>query len=541
MTATGRLPAPTTLRGLLSDRLSQLPPATLDVLAIAATCRPADARDRQGGRGPRRERGAARRRSPRASSSSSGGRIRFSHPLLAVVVHAELLRPSAGVRSTGSSRRCSTSPSSARCTSRSPPPGPTSRTAAELAARGRARARARRLARGRGAGASTRAGSRRPSSAAAARERALASADYAFAAGDIRAARAILDGQAATAPAGAPRAQALVRLALLDTYDGELASARERADAALAEGAADPALRVVLHRRLALVLLLLVELPAAERHAEAALALARDLGQPATIAQARASLAFLRALRGDQGAGEALERIAGDVSGRRAGDDRRLADGDPRAAADVRRRPRRRAGAVRGVRRRRRRARRRVQPRRAAVLQGGAGVPRGPLRRGGRDGRARARGVDADRAAPHPGRVAVRQGARRGAPRARGRGASARPRRGSRSPRAPATGSRRRRTAGCSACSSSRSAASPRRPRRSGGSSRSPRRPASGTPGVLPVGPDAAEALLGAGDIDAAEAVLARLEARRGRPAAPPGSAAARSCWPPAVTADAGR
>ena len=35
--AAGPLPVPTTLRGLLSDRLSRLPPAPLDVLAIAAT------------------------------------------------------------------------------------------------------------------------------------------------------------------------------------------------------------------------------------------------------------------------------------------------------------------------------------------------------------------------------------------------------------------------------------------------------------------------------------------------------------------------
>ena len=137
-----------------------------------------------------------------------------------------------------------------------------------------------------------------------------------------------------------------MRLALLDTYDGELASARERAEAALAEGAADPALRVVLHRRFALILLLLVELLAgrAARGGRAARWRA-TLGQPGGVAQARASLAFLRALRGDPDAGEALERMAG---ARRVAGQATIDDSPPaiRAAADVRRRPRRRAGTA---------------------------------------------------------------------------------------------------------------------------------------------------------------------------------------------------
>ena len=122
----------------------------------------------------------------------------------------------------------------------------------------------------------------------------LEASDFAFAAGDTRRARLLLTG--ALEDAGAHgRAEALVGLAMLATYDGSIPEARDLARRALAEGIDDPAVLVVIHRRLALAHLLMAELDIAERHARTAV----ELAEGAARLQAQANLACVRALRGE--------------------------------------------------------------------------------------------------------------------------------------------------------------------------------------------------------------------------------------------------
>ena len=130
----------------------------------------------------------------------------------------------------------------------------------------------------------------------------LEASDFAFAAGDTRRARRLL---AAALEDGDPRvrAEALVRLATLATYDGTIPEARDAALRALAEDCDDPALRVVIHRRLALAHLLMAELEVAEQHARTAV----ELADGAARVQAQANLACVRTLRGEP-VGAELER-----------------------------------------------------------------------------------------------------------------------------------------------------------------------------------------------------------------------------------------
>jgi hypothetical protein len=125
----------------------------------------------------------------------------------------------------------------------------------------------------------------------------MRAADLAFAAGDTRSARRLLE-RVAAARDDVLRAGALVRLSTLATYDGTLADARRLAAEALVPARADPPTLVVVHRRLALVHLLGSELDDAERHAGTALELAREAQDAFTVSRATANLACVRAVRG---------------------------------------------------------------------------------------------------------------------------------------------------------------------------------------------------------------------------------------------------
>ena len=94
-----------------------------------------------------------------------------------------------------------------------------------------------------------------------------------------------------------------MRLATLATYDGTMHEARDAAQRALAEDCHEPGLRVVIHRRLALVHLLLAELDAAERHARTAI----ELADGDARVQAQANLACILAV-GGRPVGAELER-----------------------------------------------------------------------------------------------------------------------------------------------------------------------------------------------------------------------------------------
>ena len=136
----------------------------------------------------------------------------------------------------------------------------------------------------------------------------LEASDFAFAAGDTRLARRLLTDALAEADP-VQRSAMLVGLATLATYDGSMSEARDLAEQALAHAPEDPSLRVVIHRRLALVHLLSAQLDVAERHARAAVELAEAHGDAPSLARALANLACITVLRGDPvTAGPAIER-----------------------------------------------------------------------------------------------------------------------------------------------------------------------------------------------------------------------------------------
>jgi DNA-binding NarL/FixJ family response regulator len=127
---------------------------------------------------------------------------------------------------------------------------------------------------------------------------AVEASDFSFAAGDTRRARRLLDDALEHAD-GSPRAAILERLATLSTYDGSLVEARDLAEQALACIPDESPQRVIVHRRLALVYLLRADLEVADRHAHAAVALADARGAaPSSLARALANAACVSAFRG---------------------------------------------------------------------------------------------------------------------------------------------------------------------------------------------------------------------------------------------------
>lgn len=306
--APGEEAVPATLRGLLGERLSRLPPSAGETLAVAAACDQPDAAVLAAAL----EREVAADLETAAAAGivvHEAGRIRFAHPLLAAAALDAAPEP----RRRAIHRRLAEvlrEPEQRAMHLALGAEGPDEPTADALGrAAGRAHARGATLTAADLAQHAMRLTP--PERASEAHGRALAAADYLFAAGGSDAARSILEREAGAAPPGPARAEALVRLALLDTYDGELASAREHAVAAYEQGGARPALEIVIRRRLAMILLLLGELAAAESHAVVALRLAEAHASADAIAQASANLALLRVFLGSVGAAEAAEGLAG--------------------------------------------------------------------------------------------------------------------------------------------------------------------------------------------------------------------------------------
>ncbi len=117
------------------------------------------------------------------------------------------------------------------------------------------------------------------SEASALEERTLQAARYHFEAGDSRAARELLERLIASAPAGHLRARAFTWLARMSNYIASPGLAAERFRRALAEAGGDRALRAEIEEGLAWSLVLLREdLDAAAAHAQAAVRLAKEIG-----------------------------------------------------------------------------------------------------------------------------------------------------------------------------------------------------------------------------------------------------------------------
>jgi DNA-binding CsgD family transcriptional regulator len=120
--------------------------------------------------------------------------------------------------------------------------------------------------------------------------RAIATARAHLASGEGARPRAIALELLALAPSGTPRAEALVLLSELEGAQRAIALLEE----ALDDAAGDAALRVSLHRQLAVLGRLTKGMEWAQRHARAAVELADSLGDDALRAAALSALAFLR-------------------------------------------------------------------------------------------------------------------------------------------------------------------------------------------------------------------------------------------------------
>ena len=148
------------------------------------------------------------------------------------------------------------------------------------------------------------------SEASASAERTLSAAQYHYEAGESRPARELLERFVAEMPAGHLRARALARLARMSNLIAGPGLAAERYRQGLVEVGGDVALRAELEEGLAWSLVLLrADLAAADAHAQAAVALAEQLGDDSLACEARTARALAGCYLG-RGAPGALMRPA---------------------------------------------------------------------------------------------------------------------------------------------------------------------------------------------------------------------------------------
>ncbi len=121
--------------------------------------------------------------------------------------------------------------------------------------------------------------------------REIDTAVYHYRAEDAEAARRVLAETVTRLPAGGLRAEALLWLACVRQAQNGMAEAVELARQALGE-TDDPALRAAAERHLALSLVIAGELVEGDRHAAAALRSARATGDPRSVAESEAALAW---------------------------------------------------------------------------------------------------------------------------------------------------------------------------------------------------------------------------------------------------------
>ena len=227
----------------------------------------------------------------------SGGRVRFTHPLLAAAAYG----------AAGPAERHDVHAALAACV-RDPVErarhlalaavGPDAEVAAALD-------EAANLARARGAPgeAAELVEQARlltpPDWSAEALRRAVVAANHHFEAGDARRARVLLDEAIQKLPAGVERARALIVLARVRSYDDDIRAAVELLESAVAEADADPLVRGRAHEILSGIFFRLRErLAEAVEHARAALAVSRELDDPELAAAALGSLVLAEAALG---------------------------------------------------------------------------------------------------------------------------------------------------------------------------------------------------------------------------------------------------
>lgn len=279
------LPVPDTLSGLVSERLGELPQAVLDTVRLVAVMPDAPLGQylAAGAGGPELDLAVVA-----GVLEPDSGRLRFSHPLLASAVAGAI--PPARLRElheiAARSVRLPEEQARHRALAAT---GPSSPVAAELDD-------AARSAAGRGAPASAAelfelaASLTARGQPADAFRRRLAAADQLAVAGETRAAVAVLDQLTACMPAGPERARALSRLASL--REDDVIAAASLLDQALAEAGDDPALVAEIHLGLSDISMLQGGRAAGRVQALRAVAAAERTADPALIASSLAHAFF---------------------------------------------------------------------------------------------------------------------------------------------------------------------------------------------------------------------------------------------------------
>jgi DNA-binding CsgD family transcriptional regulator len=134
---------------------------------------------------------------------------------------------------------------------------------------------------------------------AAARRRGVEAAERYFDAGDVDRATSLLEQIAADTPPGTDRAGVLNRLGWVTTHRDGFHAGAEVFRAALDQPSPHVAMRIEIEEGLAWCAHSTASLAEAETHAQTALALAEDAGDPELLAGALAHTAFLRSLTGE--------------------------------------------------------------------------------------------------------------------------------------------------------------------------------------------------------------------------------------------------
>ena len=268
---------PSTLRGLVENRLAALPPEGREAAALAAVLsRPTTA--------------LVDAAAAPGVLEIEGGRVRFAHPLLASIAYEQVtdkraLHARAAALVDDPEERARHLALAADA-----PDEDVAAALVEAARRARARGapdaaaelleQARRLA----PGASWRI--------------AVEAAERHLEAGDAERAQDLLDEVLPEVPAGSERAYALARLGWVRAHREGFRAAYEVFRRALAEPDIDAALRIEIETGLSWCTQSVDTVSAAQVHARTALALAEDLGDPTLLARALSHVAFLESLSG---------------------------------------------------------------------------------------------------------------------------------------------------------------------------------------------------------------------------------------------------
>ena len=289
------LPVPATLNELVQERLAGIPTEAREAaLIVSALSRPTVelvVAAAGGGSGE----AALEKAEAAGVLEVAGGRVRFSHPLLASVVYAET--PPARRRELHARlAEIVDDPDEHALHLALAASGPDAQVAAtvEDAAR-RARARGAPQA---AAELWDRARMLSPLDDAAGWRRAIEAGECHLEAGDTDRARLLLEEVVARLPPGRERALALTRLAWVRVFGQGFHGSEDLFREALAEIGDDPALHIEIERGLAWSIHVTRDVAEAEPHARTALELAERLGEPSVLASALADMAFFQAIRG---------------------------------------------------------------------------------------------------------------------------------------------------------------------------------------------------------------------------------------------------